>query len=610
VPTAFTEQFRESVRSLRHPVLAVAFGLIALQLLHRSWALYSGWFYTDDYLLLGDAEREGLTADYVLADYNSHLMPGSRVLVWLVGSSGPLNWGLAATVTLAIQAVASLAALWMLVSLFGRRWAVLAPLALYLTSAMTAQATLWWISSLNQISVQAAFFLAVGAWVGYLRTRRPGRLLAAAGSVALGLLFFQKILLVLPVLVFVAFVYFASGGPRARLWHLVRTYWPALLVMGGVVGTYGIYSLLEVRQPFTGGRPTDLLLLGWHMVGSAVVGALGGPWRWEWQPGGSWADTPTGLVVAAVVAAALLAAYSMVQRTRAWWAWVLLVGYLLMEVLLVATSRAPVFGSDIGLAYRLQTDAICAVVLCLGLAFLPVVDAAQSSERRHSVRGPKLIRGPLPAPVVVGTVALVSLSGLVCWSTYASTWHERNTSESYLRTLDRDLRNHGSTDLVDATVPEGILPSALFAPDNRVSTVVRLLDRQVSFPDAGSSLAVVSSDGSLHEALVDPFTSAPPGPNPNCGWLVKAPRLRIPLPEQNHDFEWWVRLGYLSNSADSVTVTVGDQRVQTRVVEGLSNLYVRALGESRSITISHLAPATKLCVDVVHGGTMMEGRGL
>jgi len=121
---------------------------------------------------------------------------------------------------------------------------------------------------------------------------------------------------------------------------------------------------------------------------------------------------------------------------------------------------------------------------------------------------------------------------------------------------------------------------------------------------------VVSSDGSLHEALVDPFTSAPPGPNPNCGWLVKAPRLRIPLPEQNHDFEWWVRLGYLSNSADSVTVTVGDQRVQTRVVEGLSNLYVRALGESRSITISHLAPATKLCVDVVHGGTMMEGRGL
>ena len=42
-------------------------------------------------------------------------MPGSRALVWLVESSGPLNWGLAATVTLVVQAVASLAALWMLV---------------------------------------------------------------------------------------------------------------------------------------------------------------------------------------------------------------------------------------------------------------------------------------------------------------------------------------------------------------------------------------------------------------------------------------------------------------------------------------------------------------
>jgi hypothetical protein len=604
---------------LRHPVVAVALAMIALQLVHRSWALHSGWFYTDDYLLLLDAQRDGLTADYVLAAYNSHLMPGSRVLVWLVGSSGPLNWGLAATVTLVVQALASLAALWMLVSLFGRRWAVLAPLAVYLTSAMTAQATLWWISSLNQISVQAAFFLAVGAWVGYLRTRRPGWLLAAAGSVALGLLFFQKILLVLPVLVFVAFVYFAPGGPRKRLGRLVRTYWPALLVMGGVVGVYGIYSLLEVRQPFTGGRPTEIPQLAWNMVGTAVVGALGGPWRWEWRPGGAWAATPTWLVAAAVAAAVLLAAYSIVQRSRAWWAWVLLVGYLLMEVLLVATSRAPVFGPEIGLAYRLQTDAICAVVLSLGLATLPLVGAAHSSESRGRLLPPwrparplvRVLTRRVQAPWLVGAVVLVSLSGLLCWTSYTRSWHEHNTSREYLRTMDTELRRQGTTTLADQPVPDSVLPEALFAPDhNLVSTLVPLLGRSIEFPVASSDLSVVSASGTLHKALVEASATSQPGPHPNCGWLGRAPRLKVPLTSRTYDVEWWVRIGYLSTQADRVVVQLGDDGVDARVAAGLGNLYVRTRGEFDSVVISDLAAETRICVDAVEVGTLTEGPAL
>jgi hypothetical protein len=287
-------------------------------------------------------------------------------------------------------------------------------------------------------------------------------------------------------------------------------------------------------------------------------------------------------------------------------------------VLLVATSRAPVFGAEIGLAYRFQTDLICAVVLGLGLATLPLVGAIHSSE----VRGQLLPRWrparPLARvlsrrvrePWLVGAVVLVSVSGLLCWTSYARSWHEHNTSERYLRTLDRELRNQGATDLVDGAVPEDVLPSALFAPDNRVSTMVGLLDREVAFPPSGSRLAIVSSDGGLHEALVRPYRAAPPGPHPNCGWLVEAPRLKIPLPGRPHDFDWWVRLGYLSNSADSVLVTLGDQRVRSRVVKGLSNLYVQASGEFDSLVVSGMAPGTKLCVDVVQGGTMMEGRGL
>ncbi len=55
-------------------------------------------------------------------------------------------------------------------------------------------------------------------------------------------------------------------------------------------------------------------------------------------------------------------------------------------VLLVAQSRGLVFGSEIGLAYRLQTEVICVLVLCLGLAFMSLPGAVRVE--RPSVSSP------------------------------------------------------------------------------------------------------------------------------------------------------------------------------------------------------------------------------
>jgi hypothetical protein len=137
-----------------------------------------------------------------------------------------------------------------------------------------------------------------------------------------------------------------------------------------------------------------------------------------------------------------------------------------------------------------------------------------------------------------------------------------------------------------------------------------LLGRAIEFPAASSTLAVVGKNGSLHKALVKPSATSKPGPHPNCGWLGTAPRMVIPLTGTTLDLDWWVRIGYLSSRSDSVVVTLGDDRVETRVSKGLGNLYIRTSGEFDSVAISDLSPDTRLCVDVVEVGTLEEGPDL
>jgi hypothetical protein len=423
-----------------------------------------------------------------------------------------------------------------------------------------------------------------------------------------GLLFFQKALLVLPVLVLLAFALFADGGPVARLRHLVRRYWPALVMVGGLAAAYAVYSLTEVRQPFTGGRGVDMASLAWNTVSSAALAAWGGPWFWDWRPGGSAPDAPVWLEAATVVATVLFAVYTLVLRRRAGWAWLLLTGYIGMQVALVATSRAPLIGVEIGALYRLQTDVVCALVLALGLALLPVRDAVATVEPRSPGAG-----GVRPPPVrwLVAGVVAVAVSGTLCWTLYAVSWHQHNDGERYVRTLDRQLEREGRTFLADQAVPDSVMPGEFFAPDgNRVSVFTRLLGRPVEFPTATPRLAVVADNGRLHHAELDPATQSEPGPVPGCGWPGEAPQLRVPLPARTFDLAWWVRIGYLSTSSDRVVVEIGEDRLATHVTEGLGTLFLRTTGSFDEVLVTDLDPGTRLCVDVVEVGDLVVGPAL
>ncbi len=585
-------------------VLVIGAVMIATQLCFRAWAIYPAWFFLDDYNLLHEARSSGLSLDYLMTPYNGHLMPGGRFLVWLADQPGGLNWTIAATTTLVAQTLSSVAAFWMLTTLFGARLAVLAPLGLYLTSALTMPAFMWWAAALNLVPLQATFFITVGLWVTYLRTQRARPLVGAAVSIAAGLTFDVKGILVVPVLAFIAIAYFAQGPVTTRLRLVFRSYRAGVIALSLLTASYLAYYMLRVPQITSEPQAERAWKLAGTMLGAAWPSALvGGPWRWDnFAPPTAYAHPPGVLVSFSWVVIALVVCVGALQRTRTLRTWVLLGGYLVVLLGLLTSTRGAKFGSAIGFELRYLTDATCVVVLCLGLVFLPLAGAPEGSQERSEPG----LRSPVPLTVVGSLMFVVFGSGLASSASYARIWHSDNASDPYMHNLQRDLRAQGQVDLAETVVPEDVL-SNLTAPMNTTRRLAFLTGARVDFPAVSPLLSVVGPDGRLHKALIQPGVTSRPGPDASCGWKVEDEGLTIPLEARPFDWTWWIRIGYLASAGSPVTVSAAGTTIDSSISRGLNSLFVRIEGSFDSVSISGLEPGTTLCVDTIEVGQPVPG---
>src|SRR5699024_10547601 len=133
-------------------------------------------------------------------------------------------------------------------------------------------------------------------------------------------------------------------------------------------------------------------------------------------------------------------------------------------------------------------------------------------------------------------VELVSAGGMVSSYRYVHVWHTQNASDDYLHTLAADLDRLGNVDLVEQEVPDAVYDQ-IFAPDNRLSRLTALLDREVSYPEASDDLAMVGADGHVHRAEIGSGTRSRPGTVEDCGWRIgRGGDTTIPL--QGRAFEF------------------------------------------------------------------------
>ena len=607
--------------------VAVAIGLLALAT--RGWVAWRGYYYLDDFTFMAKAvEHHPLDPHYLLEPYNSHLMPGAYLWVWALTHALPFNYGAVVVTTMLVQAVLAVLFYSLLRRLFGSTPLVLVPFAVFVLSPVTLPATLWWAAAVNQVPQQVAVVAVLLAHTAYLRTGRLRQGLAGPLALVGGLLFSEKTLLVVPLVVGLTLMFFTDGSPWQRVLRGVRRHMALWLAYVAVAVPYAAYYLVAVPSPARHpGQGAGIVQLVMESFGRAVLpGLLGGPWTWV-QIGyaGALADpSPFAAAVAVVVTTGVVAATCLLRR-QAWRGWALALGYALLNLVLLVVSRAAFIGPVIGDEYRYVTDLALVAALGLGLATIPLAGRWHSASvtrlvPRESVRS--WLRAPsvrelvaeLPRPgLPAGVVAVVvTLAASATWSTLAYDRYWRiNPARPYVQTARAELSGASSTPvLAEGYVP----PEVAWALLGRYATVGKLLSplphapRTLADGPASDTLWMLDPEGRLRRAAVSGF-EAKAGPDKGCGWRLGQEAVHIPLRRATLPFSWTLRIGYLASRATSAVVTVNGRATTVPFHAGVGAVFVGVQGAVSDVAVSHVTDdGVTVCTDdVVVGAPVPVG---
>jgi hypothetical protein len=610
---------RDYVRTRPGAMATAAGAILVAQLAFRAWSGYRGFFYLDDFAFTGRAARYGLSTKLLFTQYNSHVMPGSFVWVWATTKLWPLQYAPVMTVALLLQLLLGVVVYRLLVQLFGHRLGVLVVFAVFVLTPITLPAFLWWAAALNQLPQQLAMATALLWHVRYLRTGRVHWGIAGVVAVGLGLLFSEKTLLGVPLIAAFTVFFAASGRWWPRLRTAWRDHWPVWLGYLVLTVPYSVYYVLAVPAPThrqsTGG---DIATVAGSALSHALApGLLGGPWNWH-AIGFAGAVAGPGQVATWIscIACLLLIVGTTVWSHRAAFAWVLVFGYIALDVALVASSRATIVGPIVGDEYRYFTDVGLVAALGLGLAVMPITGtfargSVQRLRPRVTVRA--AIRRALTdqfgwsgagsagrAVVVAALVLGYVVSSTVSLVRYDRFWHP-NPARPYLQTARAELATAPrSLILFDDTVPQEVAWGLLY-PYTRYSLFFAPLHHAPKTLQPGESadqLAVFDQTGHLRLVGILGVRSVP-GPRPQCGWRVGARPVTVDLQGRTGAGPDVLRIGYIANGDGVLKVSAGATEQEVPMQLGLHALFLLVHGATDVVTLRVNSGGSALCTDEV-----------
>ena len=580
-------------------VRGVAYGLIGLHLIVKAWILLPAWFYSDDFIFLEDALKHRLTPDYLFTSHDSQLMPLGVAISWLVAHAGPYNWLLAASITLVLQALAAVACFVMLRTLFGDRWAILAPLGFYLFAPMAIEATTWWAAALNAVPIQMAFFLLVACIVRWARERRPRWALASVAALTLAVVSGPRGLVMVVPVGLLLLLFFTPGRWWTRPWHLVRTHALLIAPMILVGAAYLVVYTVSTPSPVEAQGSAPALAIGKNLVGTSWLTSLvGGPWRWdEYNPPMSHPDPPMVLYVIAGLAVILLVAMAVRRGARvAVAALAILMAQLAVTYLALVFGRGLQLGADAGLMTRYLADTLPVTTLVLGLLMLPVVGATITA-RAVRIRGRwRAFAGAAAAVFLVGSV--------VSTVAYASAWHRDYPAREFVDNARSSLASEPAV-IAEREVPDPV-QARLSYPHNLPSRLLYPLGKAIATTYRGNDIRVLDDHGVHRQAAVFASATSRPGPIGNCGYAVRDRTIWISLDTAVANPFWWMSIGYLSSGDGDLEMYLdGEKSDDIRVQKGLHTYFMRGEGPLATIGLRSVTGDVAVCVDAIHVGDLV-----
>ncbi|MEV4537933.1 hypothetical protein AB0J82_29555 [Asanoa sp. NPDC049518] len=586
----------------RVPLHLLAAGLITASLVWRASITSRGYLTFDDFPLLSRADAGSIGPDFLLTLFNNHFMPAGQLLTMVVLRLTEFQYWPYATLMLAGQALVSVALYRLLLLMLPPGPLLLAPLSLFLFTPLTLEASSWWAVGVNVLPMQLAMVLAAGAFVRYQRGGGRKHLVSLAAAIVLGLVFFEKSLLIVAfVALFAVFVY-SPGGPVRAVVGAARRWWPAWLVLTVVsllfLAVYLSQATSSLRQPAS---VDEVLTFVRQLTTFTVIpGLLGGPWRWLDGADGAPLTAPPEAAtwVALAVFAALVALTIVLRRGLAVRAWLLLLSYVALDAaLLGATRLGSVFSGVAGAVPRYVGEVAVVAAICLGVALCGLKGEAAERE------------APRWRPVFTYLVPPVAILFLVSclWSGkgYGDDWSVK-AGRDYLNTARADLAAAApGTVFMDQPVPEAVV-GPLSAPYNLQSRFFAPLDKDPTFVTQARNLWIFDQSGHIRPAWVQGVHGAP-GPEEGCGYRVTGGRpTTLRLEKSVGDYFWAARVAYISDRDATATVRLGNgHEHQFDVHRGLNAIFLLLDGGGADLTMSVADPAANVCTNEIDVGSVV-----
>ncbi|HMM94505.1 hypothetical protein [Phycicoccus sp.] len=595
---------------LRDPLRTVFVLVTVIALAVRFNVLRDSFFITDDFMLSSRAVESPFGWDYLGRVHTGHFEPVGFAVMWVLAHVAPWNWGAAVAVMLAGLLVVFLLVWSLLVELFGRRWTVLVPYGLFCFTPLTLPATTWLSAAILWVPLMASVAGTTKWHVRYLRTGRVRDAVVAVLFLALGLLSFEKTLVVLPYLVVLTFAVL----PRSRVSlsgvrRVVRsrpTVWVLYAVLTGAYLVAYAVSLArdegaESLYVPTAGQVWDFTYLS--VFRTFVPSSFGGPW--SWAPvgyGGAIVDSPRLFDWVALVVAALVITVTVALRRRMARHWAALGTYVVFGLAALAAGRVALGGAIMALETRYLGDAAVPLAVALGAALSPL-------------RGEPDAWYPVPRPLLelrrsarrVGALSLVAVLALSLYSmnAYASISSANpyrpfvESTAASMRTLPRDAQ------LYDTALPVDIV-GPIFQEYNLVS---RFIEPQITSANRRNLTPrpeltkpyILDASGHFVPMKVDGAASPAPLPGA-CGWVARNGTVTVPLGSDVFAWGWAVRIGYLADGDTTATVRLGTGTGTVHLREGLGEVYLPLVGSGPQVELQGMDPRVNVCVGDVQVG--------